>query len=75
MTLSDYKRETGITYSHIARQCQVTPAMISQVAAGSIKPSFDLARRIEEVTKGEVSRETWYPGTKSVQLIIGMTSA
>ena len=75
MTLSDYKRETGITYSHIARQCHVTPAMISQVAAGSIKPSFDLARRIEAATGGNVSRETWYPDTAVIELTIGMTSA
>jgi DNA-binding transcriptional regulator YdaS (Cro superfamily) len=69
MDLSTYKRTTGTTYSHIARICGVTSAMISQVAAGS-HPSFELALKIEKATNGSVGRENWFPSRSPVASIV-----
>lgn len=75
MDLSDYKRRFGATYTHIAQKCNVSPATISQVAAGSHTPSFKLAVAIEEATGGRVSRTNWFPPPLAVITItIGATS-
>lgn len=61
MDLATYKRKTGINYSHIAFVCDVTTAMISEIAAGRKTPSFSLAVKIEKATGGCVPRDNWYP--------------
>lgn len=60
MNLPEYKRRFGVQYKFIAEKCGCTPEMISMVATGKIKPSFDLAAKIEMATNGYVSHENWY---------------
>lgn len=74
MTLSDYQKQFGVSYSHIARHCGCTQSAISQIANGSLKPSYNLAILIETATNGHVSRENWFPNKASpVSIIIGVT--
>jgi hypothetical protein len=60
MTLDEYRRTTGVTYAHIAKQCDVSTSAISQIACGGM-PRFDLAVKIEKATHGLVGRENWFP--------------
>jgi transcriptional regulator with XRE-family HTH domain len=61
MNLEEYRRATGVSYTHIAKVCGVSPAAISLIAGGYQKPGFDLALRIETATNNGVGRENWYP--------------
>lgn len=66
MTLLEYinqKKSEGVdvSYSSIARDIPCAPAYISMVASGKRRPSYDMARRIDQVTNGEVPKENWYP--------------
>lgn len=66
MTLSEYvsqKQSEGleISYSSIAKEIPCSRMYISMVANGQRRPTYDMARRIEQVTNGEVSRFNWYP--------------
>jgi DNA-binding transcriptional regulator YdaS (Cro superfamily) len=61
MTLFEYRRVYGISYARIGKWCGVSPASISQIAAGIQKPTFDLALKIEHATDGRVLRDNWYP--------------
>ncbi len=66
MTLEEYvsqniEKGLEISYSSIARDIPCAAAYISMIARGKRRPSYDMARRIEQATNGEVSRFNWYP--------------
>jgi transcriptional regulator with XRE-family HTH domain len=65
MNLQEYRKTYGVTYSHIAKECNVGVPTISNVANGVMQPSFELAIAIEKATKGYVGRENWYPSDDS----------
>lgn len=57
--LKSYLDETGEKQSAFAERVQTTPATISRLCAGTLKPSLDLAHAIERATEGVVPTETW----------------
>lgn len=76
MDLAAYKRQFGVSYSHLGRLCGCTAAMVSLIASNNAKPAFELAVKIEAATKGYVGRENWYPPRESdISITIGKVSA
>lgn len=61
MKLEEYRIKYGVSYAHIAHQCNYSAAMISQIATGRHSPSFELALLIEKATHGMVPRDNWFP--------------
>jgi hypothetical protein len=61
MTLAEYKAQFGVSYRHISRVCDCHPKYMERIGRGEIKPSFDLAVKIEHATNGHVPRDNWYP--------------
>lgn len=66
MTINEYidrKRNRGeyVNYSTLAALIPCAPQYISMIANGKRQPGYAMARRIEQVTNGEVSRRNWYP--------------
>jgi len=53
MKLAEWLETSGLTQNELARVLGVTQGRISQVLAGA-KPSFDLANRIQSLTKNKV---------------------
>ena len=75
MTLEQYRKSTGVSYTYIAGKCDCSITMISETAAGRNTPSFELALKIEAATNGQVSRENWYPSRPpEISITIGATS-
>ena len=56
MKLADWLDRSGITQNDLARALGVTQGRISQVLGGA-RPSFDLANRIQAVTRNKVRPE------------------
>jgi 3,4-dihydroxy 2-butanone 4-phosphate synthase/GTP cyclohydrolase II len=56
MKLGEWLERSGFTQVELARALGVTQGRISQVLAGA-KPSFDLANRIQSITKNKVRPE------------------
>lgn len=66
MTLQEYikqQEDSGeiISYSEIARKIPCHVSYISKIANGERIPSYEMARRIEQITDGAVKRDNWYP--------------
>lgn len=66
MTLYEYVnkcQEEGkkVSYSSIAREIPCHVTYIAKVANGTRMPSYAMARKIEQMTDGEVKRTNWYP--------------
>jgi DNA-binding XRE family transcriptional regulator len=59
MTLKAYLEETGEKQVLFADRVGTTPATISRLCGGTLKPSLDLAHSIETATAGKVPTETW----------------
>jgi len=75
MTLQEYRTRFGVSYSHISRLCNVTQAAISLIANDKLKPSFDLAVKIEAATSGHVGRDIWYPPRPApISITIGVSA-
>ncbi|WP_394658552.1 hypothetical protein [uncultured Novosphingobium sp.] len=73
-TLRAYLDKTGEKQSEFADRVQTTPATISRLCAGNLKPSLDLAHAIEVATRGEVRTEVWIARTPSApaEAIVGL---
>ena len=60
MDLYDYyytmKKTTGLTMSEFAAQLKCTRAHVQGLIDGSRHPSFNMAQKIEEVTRGQVKK-------------------
>ena len=56
MLLKDYllNNKKRCNARQFARQCKVTPEHLSAIVKGKKVPSFELAKRIERVTEGQV---------------------
>jgi len=61
MNLKKYIESNNINCSIVARLIPCAPQWISQIVSGKRTPSYKMARRIEQITGGEVSRKHWYP--------------
>lgn len=55
MKLADYLHEHGVRQVDFAAKIGVAQSMVSRLAAGSHKPSFELLDKIHEATGGLVS--------------------
>ena len=61
MTLNQYLRETGETYSSIARKADLSPDAVRLVALGHRYPRRATALAISRATSGRVPVTSWYP--------------
>lgn len=59
MTLSEYLQANGIAQKHFASLIDVKQATVSRIANGEMRPSLDLAFRIERQTGGKVPASIW----------------
>ncbi|MGV1682950.1 helix-turn-helix transcriptional regulator [Sphingopyxis sp. NJF-3] len=59
MELKTYLESHNIRQADFAAQVSTTPATISRIVSGSLRPALDLAHRIERATDGHVPTETW----------------
>jgi len=57
--LQIYLDETGEKQIAFAARIETTPATVSRLCAGKLKPKLDLALRIERETKGRVPASVW----------------
>jgi transcriptional regulator with XRE-family HTH domain len=61
--LRSHLEATGEKQSDFAARVGTTPATISRLCTGLLKPALDLAHRIEVATDGNVPTETWLTAT------------
>ena len=61
MTIKEYVMSKNINYSDLANLIPCTPQFVSMMANDKARPSFRMAKRIEEVTNGHVKKENWFP--------------
>ncbi len=59
MDLKTYLEETGEKQTDFAARVSTTVATISRIVGGTLRPSLDLAHRIERATNGRVPTEMW----------------
>ncbi len=57
--LRTYLEQTGEKRSDFASRVETTPATISRLCDGSMRPGLDLAHRLEKATSGKVKTEVW----------------
>jgi DNA-binding XRE family transcriptional regulator len=53
--LREYRERTGLSQAKMAEAVECQKSMICRLERGERKPSFALAQRISEFTKGEVT--------------------
>lgn len=66
MTLKEYietsqRKGSNVSYSSLAREIPCDVSYIGKLARGEKFPSYEMAARIENITKGAVPRTIWYP--------------
>lgn len=59
MDLKTYLAETKEKQTDFAARVETTVATISRIVGGTLRPSLDLAHRIERATGGTVRTEQW----------------
>lgn len=62
MDLQTYLKDSGERQSAFAARVGTTPATVSRLCNGSLRPALDLAHRIETATEGQVPTEMWLAG-------------
>lgn len=65
--LKAYLDDTREKQAEFADRVRTTPATISRLCAGALKPSLDLAHEIEVATAGRVPMESWIACTPAAQ--------
>lgn len=55
MNLQDYLNTNQITKSKFAKTCGVSKGMITHITKNTRRPSPELSKKIEQITKGKVS--------------------
>ena len=60
MSLDDWARYTGLTYTDIAKLIPCSQPYPGMIASGRAKPSWKMACRIEEISNGLVPRTNWF---------------
>lgn len=63
--LKSYLEEMGETQVAFAGRVSTTPATISRLVAGTLKPSLELALEIDEKTSGKVPVYVWRSGKQA----------
>lgn len=61
--LAAYLAANNMRQAEFGRLAKLTQATVSRLAAGQMKPSLDVAVRIERLTRGQVPAESWIPNT------------
>jgi len=62
MLLKDFLEENGIRHNWFAKKLGISPSYLSEIVNLKKVPNPKLAKKIEELTKGKVSRlEVLYP--------------
>lgn len=59
MDLQTYLRDAGEKQSGFAARVGTSPATVSRLCNGTLRPALDLAHRIEAATDGKVPTEVW----------------
>lgn len=57
--LKAYLERHSESQAAFAARINSTPATVSRLVAGTLKPSLDLAYRIQEATAGEIAMDYW----------------
>lgn len=60
--LQSYLARVGEKKSSFAERVGTTPATITRLCNGTLRPALELAHRIETATDGEVRTEVWLSG-------------
>lgn len=65
MTLKEYvefmqNKGEEVNYATIARDIPCAHSTIEKIANGKRRPSYEMARRIEQATNSMVTRYNWY---------------
>jgi transcriptional regulator with XRE-family HTH domain len=60
--LRTYLAQHGISQSAFAAMIDVNESTVSRYLKGPVKPSWDTALKIEQVTKGNVPLSAWAEG-------------
>lgn len=61
MTLREWLAKSGQTRADLAERIGSSPRTIGHLATGDIRPSTDMAQRIERATAGAVTAADWPP--------------
>jgi hypothetical protein len=61
LTLQEWLDLTGTSYAAFSRQVPCSISYPRKLAVGLARPSYEMAKRIERLTSGAVSRVLWYP--------------
>lgn len=59
MDLKTYLETANVRQAEFAEKAKTTPATVSRLVAGTLRPALDLAHRIEDATGGKVPTEVW----------------
>ncbi|MDX3884062.1 MAG: helix-turn-helix transcriptional regulator [Sphingomonas sp.] len=59
MDLKTYLETRNVRQAEFAELAGTTPATISRLVSGGLRPALDLAHRIERASGGEVPTEVW----------------
>ena len=59
LTLSDWLTKQEISRAEFARRCEYDPSNLSKLLVGKVRPSLDVAVRIERITEGAVPVTGW----------------
>jgi transcriptional regulator with XRE-family HTH domain len=59
LTLSKWLESSGVSRAEFARRCEYDPSNLTKLLAGKIRPSLDVAVRVERETGGQVAAAGW----------------
>lgn len=59
MNLHTYLQERGISQRDFARLIGVDPGIVSRLSRGLMRPSLELAAKIETATRGKIKAVSW----------------
>ncbi len=57
--LADYVKDNRMSQRELARRLNVDPSIVSRLLNGQMRPSLDLAVRIERLTGGRIVASSW----------------
>ena len=75
MDLQTYLKDAGEKQSGFAVRVGTTPATVSRLCNGTLRPALDLAHRIEAATDGKVPTEIWLAADTGTETATEASSA
>jgi predicted transcriptional regulator len=57
--LQAWLRSADVTAAEFARRCEYDPSNMSKLLKGTLRPTLDMAFRIERATDGKVPASSW----------------